>query len=194
MHTPIAATLLKLGLLALFIPACGRNAVAAHDPTPPAVATPPTTVTATAAAPPASPAAPTAAAVTGTAALPSALSIQVDALPPARHTNLRVERLVVARGVVNREPQGTGTLFAADEKRLYAFVEVDNPQHAASDLELQFVDPSGKAQPPVDLAVGESPRWRTWAFTRRAHALGTWKAVVRDDRGHVLASTEFEVT
>jgi hypothetical protein len=28
---------------------------------------------------------------------------------------------------------------------------------------------------------------------RHARAPGTWKAVVRDERGHVLASTEFDV-
>ena len=113
---------------------------------------------------------------------------------PSHHaTALRVERLVVARGVEGREPQGADTVFAANEKRLFAFVEVDNPEHAPGDLRVQFVGPGGETQPPIELSVGESPRWRTWAFTRRAHAPGTWKALVRDERGHVLASTEFEV-
>jgi hypothetical protein len=31
------------------------------------------------------------------------------------------------------------------------------------------------------------------AFTRQAHATGTWKAVVRDDSGRVLTSTKFDV-
>jgi hypothetical protein len=92
-----------------------------------------------------------------------------------------------------REPQGADTIFDAGEKRVFAFVEVDNPERAPGDLRVQFVGPNGDAQPPVELSVGESPRWRTWAFTRRAHAPGTWKAIVRDERGRVLASTEFEV-
>jgi hypothetical protein len=99
----------------------------------------------------------------------------------------------VARGVVNREPLGADTTFAPDEKRLYAFVEVDNPERAPGDVKVQFVEPDGTSEPPVDLAVGESPRWRTWAFTRHVRAPGTWKAIVRDERGHVLASTEFKV-
>ncbi|HEY3821678.1 MAG TPA: DUF2914 domain-containing protein [Polyangiaceae bacterium] len=114
--------------------------------------------------------------------------------PSPRHaTALRVDRLVIARGVESREPLGADTVFAADEKRLFAFVEVDNPEHAPGDLRVQFVGPGGRTQPPIELSVGESPRWRTWAFTRNARAPGTWKAVVRDERGHVLASTEFDV-
>jgi hypothetical protein len=114
--------------------------------------------------------------------------------PSPRHaTALRVDRLVIARGVESREPLGADTVFAADEKRLFAFVEVDNPEHAPGDLRVQFVAPGGATEPPIALSVGDSPRWRTWAFTRHARAPGTWKAVVRDERGHVLASTEFDV-
>jgi hypothetical protein len=104
-----------------------------------------------------------------------------------------VERLLVARGIEGREPQGLDTIFGADEKRVYAFVEVDNPERAPGGVTVEFVDPTGHALPPIDLSVGESSRWRTWAFTRRAHAPGTWQAVVRDDGGRVLASTQFDV-
>jgi len=165
------------------------------------VATLPSNAATAAAAPPAQPAAarpvagqPTPAQpATSQAATASTAAAAAPAAPPRHATALRIDRLVVARAVEGREPQGADTVFAADEKRLFAFVEVDNPEHAPGDLKVTFVAPNGEAQPPIELAVGDTPRWRTWAFTRRAHAPGTWKAIVRDERGRVLASTEFDV-
>ena len=187
MHT---VTVLKLGLFALVLSACEQTPI----PSDPVARS-----TADASAPgPAIAASP----VPATAPLPTPATAQT-AVPPSprgegpvaseRATALRVDRLVVARGVVNREPQGADTLFARDEKRVFAFVEIDNPEHAPGDVEVQFVAPDGVAQPAVDVAVGPSPRWRTWAFTRHARTPGTWKAIVRDQRGHLLASTEFQV-
>ncbi len=191
MHT---ATLLKLGLVTLLVSGCSRTPIA-PDPSSSPRATPPAPANAAAPATPTTPAAATATApaaataITATAPIPAP---RVEA--PVRHaTALRVDRLVVARGVVDREPQGADTLFASDEKRVFAFVEIANPEHAPGDVKVQFVAPDGAAQPPVDVSVGASARWRTWAFTRHAHTPGTWKAIVRDQRGHVLASTEFDV-
>jgi hypothetical protein len=113
--------------------------------------------------------------------------------PPAHATALKVDRLVIARGVEAREPVGTDTTFAKDEKRVFAFVELANKEHAPGEVTVQFVDPAGHPHAPVDLSVGDSPRFRTWAFTRQAHTPGTWKALVRDEKGHVLAQTVFEV-
>jgi Protein of unknown function (DUF2914) len=178
----MSSTLMKLGLLALLLPACSPSGAAAPGPMTSTVSAAPVVST-----PPATP--PVATAVT---AAPPSVAVRTEA-PPPRATDLHVERLVVARGVVDREPQGVDTVFTSNDKRLFAFVEVDNPERAQGDLKVTFVQPDGTSQPPVDLAVGTSPRWRTWAFTRRARAAGTWKAVVRDESGRVLASTEFDV-
>jgi hypothetical protein len=171
-------SLLKLGLLVVLASGCSR----ASPPTATATATPTATATATPTAP-------------ATAPAPTlSLAPAPSPSPSPRHaTSLRVDRLVIARGVESREPLGADTVFSSGEKRLFAFVEVDNPEHVPGDLRVQFVAPGGEAEAPIDLAVGESPRWRTWAFTRHARAPGTWKAVVRDERGRVLASTEFDV-
>lgn len=174
-------SLLKLGLLVVLASGCSRATPTAST----AVATGPAPAPAPlpAAAPP--PAAP--------APVPAPSPVSAPAAAPRHAIALRVDRLVIARGVEAREPLGADTIFAADEKRLFAFVEVDNPEHAPGDLRVQFVGPRGETQPPIELSVGESPRWRTWAFTRHAHAPGTWKAVVKDEAGRVLASTEFDV-
>jgi hypothetical protein len=175
MHT---STLMKLGLFALLVSGCSRVPIG-----PDRVATAPAPAPATATAPA------TTTAITATAATPSP---RTEA--PVRHaTALRVDRLVVARGIVDREPQGADTMFGSSEKRVFAFLEVTNPEHAPGEVTVQFIAPDGVARPAVDVSVGPSARWRTWAFTRQARTIGTWKAIVRDERGHVLASTEFDV-
>jgi hypothetical protein len=180
----VMRTVATLALTFSFLAACTRPAPTAAPPV--------------AAAPLAAQPATTVAAVTAqTASIPATSAttptpVVASTLKPRAHS-LRVDRLVVARGVESREPQGADTVFAANEKRLFAFVEVSNPERAEGDVHVQFVSPSGETEPPIALSVGESPRWRTWAFTRRVHTPGTWRAVVRDDRDHVLASTEFDV-
>jgi len=183
-------SLLKLGLLMVLCAGCRRAA-------PTASGTPSTPTVASSAAPSAAtaalPATPTPAPALAASPAPSAAPSPAAALAPRHATALRVERLVIARGVEAREPIGADTVFASSEKRLFAFVDVDNPEHAPGDLRVRFIGPGGETQAPIALSVGESPRWRTWAFTRHARTPGTWKALVQDERGHVLASTEFDV-
>jgi hypothetical protein len=182
-------TAIRLGLFALFASATTACSKAPLPPAPVACAPPGPVAVARG---PSGTATPT----TTTTAPGIAAKAAADPkpAPPQRHaTDLHVERLVVARGVEGREPQGTDTFFGTDEKRVFAFLEVANPERAPGQLEVQFVAPDGKSQPPIDVAVGEGPRWRTWAFTRHARTPGTWKALVRDERGHVVASTEFDV-
>lgn len=108
---------------------------------------------------------------------------------------LRVKRLVVARGVEGREPVEASTSFTADDERVYAFVEMHNPAKEPSAVVVSFEPPDGGvATGNVELAVGPSPRWRTWAFTRGAQQEGQWTAVVRTLDGKVLAREPFEVT
>lgn len=159
----------------------------------PSAATTPCAVPEQAAAPtPApAPAAPPAT-VAGAVAKPAARRAAViDA-----SSKLRVKRLVVADRVTNREPVGAKALFrAADAERIYAFVEVENASGEQAEITVAFEPPGGgAAKGNVSLAVGASPRWRTWAFTRAARSAGVWTAVVRAPGGDVLARTPFEIT
>jgi hypothetical protein len=109
---------------------------------------------------------------------------------------LRIKRLVLTEGVKDREPVEAKTSFsAADDSRIYAFVEVENPAAAESEITVTFEPASGgAARGNITLDVGASPRWRTWAFTRGARTTGAWTAVVRGPEGDVLAKAPFEVT
>ena len=109
-------------------------------------------------------------------------------------TRLRIKRLVVAEGVDAREPIGARTAFRADEMdKVYAFVEVENPERMSGAITVSFEPPAGPEIGNVRLAVGASPRWRTWAFSRAVRETGEWTAVVRDERGRILERGPFSV-
>jgi hypothetical protein len=119
-----------------------------------------------------------------------------DAASPAHAEPLRVRRLVLARGVHEREPVDAATHFVAGKtQRIYAFVEIRNPTGQGDEVFVSFErrdasQPAGQ----IRLQVGAAPRWRTWAYTRNADKPGSYKAVVRDARGQVIAEAPFEVT
>ncbi len=109
--------------------------------------------------------------------------------------DLYVKRLVLARGVKDREPTEPTTSFAKGERqRVYAFVEVGNRDETASLVYVAFQPKGGKERGRVRLAVGASPRWRTWAYTELATEVGEWEAIVYDARGDVLGRQAFTVT
>lgn len=109
---------------------------------------------------------------------------------------LKVKRLLLAEAIEGREPVEAKSSFnAKDAKRVYAFVEVENPGAEESEITVTFEPPGGAAaKGHVSLDVGASRRWRTWAFTRGASTPGSWTAVVRGPRGEELARAPFEVT
>jgi len=122
------------------------------------------------------------------AAKPEPASVLTDA-------PLKVKRLVLARAIHQREPVDPASSFsAADAPHVYAFVEVDNPERAESEIFVTFEQDHGSSKGLVRLRVGPSPRWRTWASSRAVHAPGDWIAVVRNAEGAVLAKAPFVVT
>lgn len=153
-------------------PAATTAAAAATTGAPPAASPPPVTGAARPADRPAAPAA-----------------------SPRAATDLRIRRLVVAEGVEGREPVAPRRTFARGElERVYAFVEVENPERLPGDVVVSFEPADGPAIGNVPLTVGAAPRWRTWAFSRAVDRAGEWAAVVRDGEGRVLAREPFTVT
>ncbi|MBS2014145.1 MAG: DUF2914 domain-containing protein [Deltaproteobacteria bacterium] len=106
---------------------------------------------------------------------------------------LVVKRLVLAHGVDAHEPQEPTTHFKKQDDRVYAFVEVANPTDGAGKISVVFQPPSGGALAEIPLDVKKSPRFRTWAFTRKAHEAGQWGVTIRDEKGRVLAKESFTV-
>lgn len=138
---------------------------------------------------------PAASCATPAAQPPAAQAKAPRASKPAA-VELKVKRLLFAEAIEGREPVGAKSSFnAKDVKRVYAFVEVENPGAEESEITVTFEPPGGgAAKGHVSLDVGASRRWRTWAFTRGASTPGSWTAVVRGPRGEELARAPFEVT
>lgn len=157
---------------------------------------PPQTSNASPSAKPVAPVVSTTAAPVATQA-PVAAATTTTAAPKVEQpkaTKLAVKRITIAKGVANHEPKDETDTIDSKNERVYAFVEVDNPQKLPGEITVEFQPPSKKYEGRISLGVGESSRWRTWAFTRQAHEAGEWTAIVRDERGKELAREKFTVT
>ncbi len=96
--------------------------------------------------------------------------------PAAATPSVTVVEAVVAKSVLDRQPQDTGAAFPADVGQLNCWTKVEDTQ--VGDVELQ---------------VGGSP-WRTWSRkTVPADWTGAWHVEVRDAAGTVLKRIDFTV-
>jgi hypothetical protein len=175
MHTRFASV-----VLAVVLAGCASKA-------------PPQTSNASPVAKPAAPVATAAPAVTQTP-VAVATTFAAPKVEAPKATKLAVKRITIATGVKAHEPDGASDTVDGKAEKVYAFVEVDNPQKLPGEITVEFQPPSKKYEGRITLGVGESSRWRTWAFTRQAHETGEWTAIVRDDRGHELGREKFTVT
>src|SRR5262249_35053522 len=113
------------------------------------------------------------------------LGVTQAAAREATPKEISVKRLVTAHGVSAHEPQDPTKTFKMQDDRVYAFVEIENPTKESGKISVVFVPPSGSALAEIPLEVGDSSRFRTWAFTRKAHDAGEWGVVIRDEKGRL---------
>jgi hypothetical protein len=108
-------------------------------------------------------------------------------------TKLSVKRIQFAEEISKREPVAAEETFsAAQTEKLYAFLEIDNPDKKRSHVLVTFVPPMGSPSK-VELRVGDKSRWRTWALRRNVKAVGTWTVIVSDAKGDEIGRRTFEV-
>src|SRR5438034_11118790 len=102
--------------------------------------------------------------------------------PPAASPSVSVDEAAVAKGVVDRVPQDTGSVFPVDVGQLVLWTKVSG----AAGTALHHVWFHGDTQVgDVELQVGGSP-WRTWSRkTVPADWTGAWHVEVRDAAGAV---------
>ncbi len=107
---------------------------------------------------------------------------------------MSVRRLVVAEGIEDREPQGAASRFSTDNDQLLAFVEAVNEGDEDGELVVTFESADGDEVGHITLNVpANSPRWRTWAFSRLIREPGSWTAIIRTVEGAELAREHFEI-
>ena len=112
------------------------------------------------------------------------------AAPAAATPSVTVVEAVVARSVLDRQPQDTGTVFPADVAQLICWTKVEG----AGGASIHHVWFHGDTQVgDVELQVGGSP-WRTWSRkTVPAEWTGAWHMEVKDAAGTVLKRLDFTV-
>jgi hypothetical protein len=109
--------------------------------------------------------------------------------PPAPASDVKVEA-VLARTLVDRAPQDTGTAFPDSVGTVVLWMRVTG----ANGQTLHHVWFHGDDQVgDVSLTIGGSP-WRSWSRkTIPADAKGTWHVEIRDEAGTVLKRIDFTV-
>ncbi len=113
---------------------------------------------------------------------------------PVLHGELGVQRLAISREIRNREPVDAGLMFTAEDEKLFAFVEASNAGDSDRAIFVTFRHESGHTAGLVELEIpADSPRWRTWAFSRNVQLPGLWTLLIEDEDGQVLDSVDFEL-
>jgi len=112
------------------------------------------------------------------------------AATPAPAAAVTVVEAAVAKTVVDRQPQDTGSVFPGDVGQLVCWTKVSD----AAGTAIHHVWFHGDTQVgDMELQVGGSP-WRTWSRkTVPADWTGAWHVEVRDAAGTVLKRMDFTV-
>ncbi len=121
-------------------------------------------------------------------ALAALLAFSTPALA-AEH--FRVERMVVAEAVIDREPTGVSDTFAVDRERIYAFIEARDIQEDTTVNIVWFHDNQEIAV--VPLSLGQGPRWRTYSSITVGERSGDWRVELHDEPGNIKKSVDFRV-
>jgi hypothetical protein len=111
------------------------------------------------------------------------------AAPPAAASDVQVEA-VLARNVVDRTPQDTGSAFSDSVGTVVLWMRVTGANgQTLHNVWFHGGDEVGN----VPLTIGGSP-WRTWSRkTIPVEATGAWHVEIKDEAGNVLKRIDFTV-
>jgi len=101
---------------------------------------------------------------------------------------ITVERIAICTAVVDREPQGESTEFAATVETLCCFTTLNGPAGKITHVWYH----GDKERAKINLTKGKAGRWRTHSNKKMAPEWqGQWRVDVLDEHGHVLKSAAF---
>jgi hypothetical protein len=115
------------------------------------------------------------------------------AAPQAAPASVAVVEAAVAKTLVDRQPQDTGSVFPVDVGQLVCWTKVSGAPVGA-ETTIHHVWFHGDTQVgDVELRLGGSP-WRTWSKKNvPADWTGAWHVEVRDAAGTVVKRLDFTV-
>lgn len=105
---------------------------------------------------------------------------------------LVVEEGIICTDVVDRQPAGANTSFAASVNRLSCFTRITGAENPTTVTHVWYFGDLERAR--IELSVG-SLSWRTHSSkVIQAHEVGSWRVDVLDEAGSVLSTIPFEIT
>lgn len=119
-------------------------------------------------------------------------------LPPSQEIEkdekgLKVLRHELTSKIVRRQPIEAKDDFKLSGGPVYCFVEVSSVYDAERMLTLRWVHSSGISQS-YDLAIGQSPAWRTWSKLNTTSSMkGRWNCEVFNESGTLLSVATFQL-
>ena len=107
---------------------------------------------------------------------------------------LDARRVILARSVRGREPVNPTRVLQPVDAPVYAFFELTNLGGEARAPVVVFIGPDGIERGHIELQVpANTPRWRTWAFSRNVTLAGEWRVELRGEDGNIVAEQEFQI-
>jgi hypothetical protein len=106
----------------------------------------------------------------------------------AASQDLKVEKIVVATSVENREPVGENTEFEASVGTVYCWTKITASTTPATIKHVWYLDDKKVFEIPLEINFAST---RTWSS--KTVRTGNCKVEVTDDAGTVLASVTFTV-
>lgn len=103
-----------------------------------------------------------------------------------------IRRFLLTHGIEEREPVDVDDTFRPGE-RIYAFLDVANPDGEQYAVSLRWEYADGKVGKPTELTIGSSPHFRTWALWRAPAQPGAYRCIVESEDGQALAELPFSV-
>jgi hypothetical protein len=109
---------------------------------------------------------------------------------PADAQGLTVEKAVICRKIVNRDPVDAGKSFSVSVGKLFCFTKIVGAHQPTEITHVWYFD--GTERDRINLSVGGSP-WRTYSSKRlRPEEVGTWHVDVLDTGGNILDRLTFD--
>lgn len=130
--------------------------------------------------------------VTGPPAVPLG-TVEAKA-PEVDPQGLVVSRVLLAKALVERKPEGEGTAFSLADERVYCYIDAKNPKGPERKLTVVWHH-NGKVFHRLGLRVGVGHVWRTWAYLsiKPGHA-GNWRCGVFNEEGQLIQGVGFTIS
>ena len=122
-----------------------------------------------------------------------ALALAIVFVAPAMATTdtYNIDRFILCKKIVDREPSGITNNFSKDTKKVYVFIDARDITEDSS-VKIQWLF-EGEEVSLIELRLGKGSRWRTYSSKQIGVRKGRWIVRLRDSEDNVLKELSFKV-